>query len=168
MGWMVNRYPLYRRLVGLKAYLDGWGKPRVPAHSRSIYWVCHPSPPRIRICFIISDFSLGYTTLSWDSYINYKSYIIWIKNVTPIWLHIIDFCLATVYYCSELANYHRLFLLQIIIPIWPRITVILCSHIHCSEYRLILHIWVHCLTLCQSNLNPYCMGRKAVFFSVGI
>jgi hypothetical protein len=24
------------------------------------------------------------------------------------------------------------------------------------------------LTLCQSNLNPYCLGRKAAFFSVGI
>jgi hypothetical protein len=24
------------------------------------------------------------------------------------------------------------------------------------------------LTLCRSNLNPYCMGRKAAFFSVGI
>jgi hypothetical protein len=24
------------------------------------------------------------------------------------------------------------------------------------------------LTLCRSNLNPYCLGRKAVFFSVGI
>jgi len=24
------------------------------------------------------------------------------------------------------------------------------------------------LTLCQSNLQPYCMGRKAAFFSVGI
>jgi hypothetical protein len=22
----------------------------------------------------------------------------------------------------------------------------------------------HTLTLCQSNLNPYCMGRKAAFF----
>jgi len=24
------------------------------------------------------------------------------------------------------------------------------------------------LTLCRSNLKPYCMGRKAAFFSVGI
>jgi hypothetical protein len=24
------------------------------------------------------------------------------------------------------------------------------------------------LTLCRSNLNPYCLGRKAAFFSVGI
>jgi len=24
------------------------------------------------------------------------------------------------------------------------------------------------LTLCWSNLKPYCMGRKAAFFSVGI
>jgi hypothetical protein len=24
------------------------------------------------------------------------------------------------------------------------------------------------LTLCRSNLNPYCLGRKAGFFSVGI
>jgi hypothetical protein len=27
---------------------------------------------------------------------------------------------------------------------------------------------ISCLTLCRSNLNPYCMGRKAAFFSVGI
>jgi hypothetical protein len=26
----------------------------------------------------------------------------------------------------------------------------------------------YCLTLCRSNLNPYCLGRKAAFFSVGI
>jgi hypothetical protein len=26
----------------------------------------------------------------------------------------------------------------------------------------------HVLTLCRSNLNPYCLGRKASFFSVGI
>jgi hypothetical protein len=24
------------------------------------------------------------------------------------------------------------------------------------------------LALCRSNLNPYCLGRKAAFFSVGI
>jgi hypothetical protein len=24
------------------------------------------------------------------------------------------------------------------------------------------------LTLCRSNLNPYCLGRKVAFFSVGI
>jgi hypothetical protein len=24
------------------------------------------------------------------------------------------------------------------------------------------------ITLCRSNLNPYCMGRKVAFFSVGI
>jgi hypothetical protein len=24
------------------------------------------------------------------------------------------------------------------------------------------------LALCQSSLNPYCLGRKAAFFSVGI
>jgi hypothetical protein len=32
-----------------------------------------------------------------------------------------------------------------------------------------LHIYVHNnLTLCRPNLNPYCLGRKAAFFSVGI
>jgi hypothetical protein len=33
----------------------------------------------------------------------------------------------------------------------------------------IINIFLECgkLTLCQSNLNPYCMGRKAAFFSVG-
>jgi hypothetical protein len=26
----------------------------------------------------------------------------------------------------------------------------------------------HSLTLCHSYLNPYCLGRKTAFFSVGI
>ena len=30
------------------------------------------------------------------------------------------------------------------------------------------HTVLWCLTLCRSNLKPYCMGRKAAFFSVGI
>jgi hypothetical protein len=30
--------------------------------------------------------------------------------------------------------------------------------------------WTECavLTICRSNLNPSCMGRKAAFFTVGI
>ena len=40
-------------------------------------------------------------------------------------------------------------------------------------YGLTVHSFDHlqpliCLTLCRSNLKPYCMGRKAAFFSVGI
>jgi hypothetical protein len=30
------------------------------------------------------------------------------------------------------------------------------------------HVVALTLTLCRSNLNPYCLGRKAAFFSVGI
>jgi hypothetical protein len=38
---------------------------------------------------------------------------------------------------------------------YPLLKVLCCQHIPT-------------LTLCRSNLNPYCMGRKAAFLSVGI
>jgi hypothetical protein len=34
-----------------------------------------------------------------------------------------------------------------------------------SDPRLSQHIFQTILTLCWSNLNPYCLGRKAAFFS---
>jgi hypothetical protein len=38
-----------------------------------------------------------------------------------------------------------------------------------EEFRILTANYVYItLTLCRSNLNPYCMGRKAAFFSVGI
>jgi hypothetical protein len=64
------------------------------------------------------------------------------------------------------------------------IFLVLCSLLHTLHSKQRLHFIpktensVHCqagapcpkinLTLCRSNLNPYCMGRKAAFFSVGI
>jgi hypothetical protein len=36
-----------------------------------------------------------------------------------------------------------------------------------SVHRNVFAVNPH-LTLCRSNLNPYCLGRKAAFFSVGI
>jgi hypothetical protein len=41
---------------------------------------------------------------------------------------------------------------------------------HQEEFAVYVQQLVHviCLTLCWSNLNPYCLGRKAAFFSVGI
>jgi hypothetical protein len=37
-----------------------------------------------------------------------------------------------------------------------------------TTYKILSKILLSRLTLCRSNLNPYCLGRKAAFFSVGI
>jgi hypothetical protein len=37
-----------------------------------------------------------------------------------------------------------------------------------SQLTLAILVHLKILTLCRSNLNPYCLGRKAAFFSVGI
>jgi hypothetical protein len=38
----------------------------------------------------------------------------------------------------------------------------------CKDFHGYDEVSTGILTLCRSNLNPYCLGRKAAFFSVGI
>jgi len=59
--------------------------------------------------FIISDVSLGYTTLSWDSYINYKSVHHLIADCHSEWATISNFHFTVechfnlvTYYCLSL------------------------------------------------------------------
>ena len=90
-------------------------------------------------------FMCGNTCMTWTSSTRYKC-----------WRQILVIP-STVYWIVSILFFYVCFSLSVV-----------SSKVNsCSKWATSFWKWDH-LTLCRSNLNPHCLGRKAVFFSVGI